>query len=85
MAKRKLTFEEEQEKMQQEKAEQFLENLAVSGMLKELAEATKNVHGGDVVVLVKEWQHPCGKIKAIGTEISVDPELREELIKGKFI
>lgn len=37
------------------------------------------------VTLIKDWQHPFGKLKKKGQILEVTPELKKELEKGGFI
>lgn len=44
---------------------------------KELKEV---ISGNVVVTIVKDWQHPHGTLKPIGTELTVTKEGAEELV-----
>lgn len=37
------------------------------------------------IKLLKDWQHPFGRLKKKGSYIVADEELKKELKKGKFI
>lgn len=83
MAKIKTKFEQQEE--DQKNIEATLEQIAMKGLLKEIAEATQNIHKGNEVTLLKDWTHPNGKVKKAGVVLTVDGELYKELKENKFI
>jgi hypothetical protein len=85
MGKRKPNFEEQKAQKEEQKALDFIEQLAAQGMLKEMASIPKNENKGEEVTLIKEWTHPCGRLKQVGSKLIVDLALKKELEQGKFI
>lgn len=75
----------EQQEADQKAVQATLEQIAMQGLLKEIAEATQNIHKGNEVALLKDWTHPNGKVKKAGVVLTVDGQLYNELKENKFI